>query len=285
MLVDRPRQSRGVSRSRGATIGALHSKPGPKLGVRDVQGPDCRQRLRVRRLRHIFDFASAASRCSECWATRPPPSHAVARQAAAITWLRSLQGLACGLLAGDRRRPRFTLETLGLADAGVRDRLMGLYRALDCFPEVRECCGRPEGCGLRDGDPLQRLAVDACRRGRRRQARWPPRSCVVGRGGRRVQDPPARLPAGGGSARLRRPAPSPSNPPTPGTRTRPRPSACAWCGATATASVASACRAPRTARSARWPSSPPSSSAREPAPKSFPRERSASAEIQLKTRR
>lgn len=30
----------------------------------------------------------------------------------------------------------FTLETLGIADAKVRDRLMGLYRTLDCFPEV-----------------------------------------------------------------------------------------------------------------------------------------------------
>jgi len=60
----------------------------------------------------------------------------------------------------------FTLETLGLADAGVRDRLMGLYRTLDCFPEVPDVLRRLKDAGfataiLSNGSPRMLSAAVA----------------------------------------------------------------------------------------------------------------------------
>jgi 2-haloacid dehalogenase len=52
------------------------------------------------------------------------------------TWLRGLQGRHADFWQVTGDALHFTLETLGIPDSGVRDRLMSLYRTLDCFPEV-----------------------------------------------------------------------------------------------------------------------------------------------------
>jgi 2-haloacid dehalogenase len=43
----------------------------------------------------------------------------------------------------------FTLETLGLATSGIRDRLMTLYLTLDAFPEVPAMLERLKAAGMR----------------------------------------------------------------------------------------------------------------------------------------
>src|SRR5690606_38133119 len=43
----------------------------------------------------------------------------------------------------------FAMETLGLQRAGLRDRLMALYLALDAFPEVPVLLGGLKSAGLR----------------------------------------------------------------------------------------------------------------------------------------
>jgi 2-haloacid dehalogenase len=85
----------------------------------------------------IFDFASAAARCSDALGDKTAAVTSLWRdKQLQYTWLRSLQGLHADFWQVTGDALDFTLETLGLAQAGVRDRLMGLYRSLDCFPEV-----------------------------------------------------------------------------------------------------------------------------------------------------
>ena len=85
----------------------------------------------------IFDFASAAARCSDLLGDKAAAVTTLWRdKQLQYTWLRSLQGLHADFWQVTGDALDFTLETLGLANAGLRDRLMSLYRTLDCFPEV-----------------------------------------------------------------------------------------------------------------------------------------------------
>jgi 2-haloacid dehalogenase len=85
----------------------------------------------------IFDFASAAGRCADVLGDRAAAVTALWRdKQLQYAWLRTLQGRHADFWQVTGDALDFTLETLGLAEAGVRDRLMGLYRTLDCFPEV-----------------------------------------------------------------------------------------------------------------------------------------------------
>jgi 2-haloacid dehalogenase len=65
------------------------------------------------------------------------------------TWLRALQGKHVDFwhVTGDALD--FALETLGIADAALRGRLMDLYLTLDVFPEVRDMLRRPKSAGLK----------------------------------------------------------------------------------------------------------------------------------------
>ena len=203
----------------------------------------------------LFDFASAASApVPTCWATRPRRHRALARQAAAIHLAARAAGPPRRLLAGHRRRPR-----LLAGDAG--DRRAGPARSPDePLSDARllsRGAGGPaaaEGAGLRtailsNGSPsmladavaaAQASAICSTLSSRSR------RSASTSRTRASISWPST------GSAFPR--APSRSSPRTPGMPTRPRPSACASCGAIATASAASGCRAPPTARSRRSPS-------------------------------
>ena len=97
----------------------------------------------------IFDFASAAARCSDVLGDKAAAVTALWRdKQLQYTWLRSLQGRHSDFWQVTGDALDFTLETLGLADAGVRDRLMGLYRALDCFPEVPDVLRRLKDAGF-----------------------------------------------------------------------------------------------------------------------------------------
>ncbi len=97
----------------------------------------------------IFDFASAAARCSDVLGDKAAAVTTLWRdKQLQYTWLRSLQGRHADFWQVTGDALDFTLETLGLADAGVRDRLMGLYRTLDCFPEVPDVLRRLKDAGF-----------------------------------------------------------------------------------------------------------------------------------------
>ena len=85
----------------------------------------------------LFDFGSAADRCRDVLGDKTAALTALWRdKQLQYTWLRSLQGLYVDFWQVTGDALDFSLETLGLEDLGLRHRLMGVYRTLDCFPEV-----------------------------------------------------------------------------------------------------------------------------------------------------
>jgi 2-haloacid dehalogenase len=98
----------------------------------------------------LFDFASAAARC---------PGIPDAQRAALTilwrdkqlqySWLRSLQNRYADFWAVTGDALDFALESLGLADAVLRERLMNLYLRLDTFAEVPATLARLKARGLR----------------------------------------------------------------------------------------------------------------------------------------
>ncbi len=97
----------------------------------------------------LFDFASAAARCSDVLGDKTAAVTALWRdKQLQYTWLRGLQGLHADFWQVTGDALDFTLETLGTPDPGVRDRLMNLYRTLDCFPEVPDVPARLKRAGF-----------------------------------------------------------------------------------------------------------------------------------------
>ena len=85
----------------------------------------------------IFDFASAAEHCSDVLGASAQRLTALWRdKQLQYTWLRAAQGRHADFWQVTGDALDFTLETLGLANPGLRDRLMQLYLRLDPFPEV-----------------------------------------------------------------------------------------------------------------------------------------------------
>jgi 2-haloacid dehalogenase len=85
----------------------------------------------------IFDFASAAARCSDVLGETTRRLTALWRdKQLQYTWLRAAQSRHADFWQVTGDALDFTLETLGLADPGLRDRLMQLYLRLDPFLEV-----------------------------------------------------------------------------------------------------------------------------------------------------
>jgi 2-haloacid dehalogenase len=85
----------------------------------------------------VFDFASAAARCGDVLGEATQRLTALWRdKQLQYTWLRAAQGWHADLWQVTGDALDFTLETLGLADPGLRDRLMQLYLRLDPFAEV-----------------------------------------------------------------------------------------------------------------------------------------------------
>lgn len=85
----------------------------------------------------LFDFASAAAGCSDVLGDKAGPLTALWRdKQLQYTWLRSLQGRHADFWQVTGDALDFSMETLGLNDPALRNRLMSLYRTLKCFPEV-----------------------------------------------------------------------------------------------------------------------------------------------------
>lgn len=97
----------------------------------------------------LFDFASAASGCSDVLGDRTGELTTLWRdKQLQYTWLRTLQGRHVDFWQVTGDALDYALETLGFADDAVRDRLMLLYLSLAAFPDVAECLGRLKSAGL-----------------------------------------------------------------------------------------------------------------------------------------
>ena len=97
----------------------------------------------------LFDFASAAARCDDMLGGNAAEVSALWRdKQITYTWLRGLQGLHADFWQVTGDALDFTLETLGIADPTLRTRLMGLYRELECFPEVPDMLRRLKAAGF-----------------------------------------------------------------------------------------------------------------------------------------
>jgi 2-haloacid dehalogenase len=97
----------------------------------------------------LFDFASAAAACADVLGDKAAAVTALWRdKQLQYTWLRGLQGRHADFWQVTGDALDFTLDTLAIADANVRDRLMSLYRTLDCFPEVPQVLRRLKEAGF-----------------------------------------------------------------------------------------------------------------------------------------
>jgi 2-haloacid dehalogenase len=97
----------------------------------------------------LFDFASAAAACADVLGDKAAAVTALWRdKQLQYTWLRGLQGRHADFWQVTGDALDFTLETLAIGDANVRDRLMSLYRTLDCFPEVPQVLRRLKEAGF-----------------------------------------------------------------------------------------------------------------------------------------
>ena len=113
----------------------------------------------------LFDFSSAARACEDL------PRDAADRLTALwrdkqlqYTWLRAAQGRHVDFWQVTADALDFAMETLGIGNATLRDRLMGLYLELDAFPEVPQVLQRLKQAGLRtailsNGTPAMLEAV------------------------------------------------------------------------------------------------------------------------------
>lgn len=98
----------------------------------------------------LFDFGSAAAGCQDVLGERALALTALWRdKQLQYTWLRSLQSRHADLwqITGDALD--FALETLGITEAGLRQRLMELYLTLRAFPEVPAMLKQLREAGLK----------------------------------------------------------------------------------------------------------------------------------------
>ncbi len=120
----------------------------------------------------LFDYASAAQGCRGELGDNLRPLITLWRdKQLQYTWLRSLQSRHADFWQVTQEALDFALETLGLDDPSLRQRLMELYMRLDAFPEVPEVLRRLKSVGfqtaiLSNGSPaMLKAAVNHARIG------------------------------------------------------------------------------------------------------------------------
>lgn len=87
----------------------------------------------------LFDFTSAAERCRESVGPNWERLSQLWRdKQLQYTWLRAVQGSYVDFWQVTGDALDFALDTLGIGDSAVRERLMSVYLELDPFPEVAE---------------------------------------------------------------------------------------------------------------------------------------------------
>lgn len=115
----------------------------------------------------LFDFAAAAAACNDVLGDKAAPLTALWRdKQIQYSWWRGLHGRHADFWQVTGEALDYSLETLGLTGAGLRERLMNLYWTLKAFPEVPEVLERLTADGfkiaiLSNGSPaMLRAAVD-----------------------------------------------------------------------------------------------------------------------------
>ncbi len=118
----------------------------------------------------LFDVAAAAARCSDVLGERVAPLAQLWRdKQLQYSWLRGLQGRHADFWQVTGDALDYAMETMGLADRALRERLMTLYLTLDAFPEVPAVLARLKQAGmttaiLSNGSPrMLDAAVQAAR--------------------------------------------------------------------------------------------------------------------------
>lgn len=98
----------------------------------------------------LFDYASAAAACRDALGDKLGPLNTLWRdKQLQYTWLRALENRHADFRQVTGDALDFALETLGIDDAGLRERLMNLYLTLDAFPEVPQMLEKLKRAGLK----------------------------------------------------------------------------------------------------------------------------------------
>ncbi len=98
----------------------------------------------------LFDFAAAARGCRDVLGDQIDKVTALWRdKQLQYTWLRATQGRHVDFWQVTGDALDFALETLGIGNPALRDRLMTLYLTLDSFPEVPNVLRQLKSAGLR----------------------------------------------------------------------------------------------------------------------------------------
>jgi 2-haloacid dehalogenase len=91
----------------------------------------------------LFDLTSAVRACADILGDQAAPLAALWRdKQLQYTWLRAVQNRHADFHEVTASALDFALETLAIDRAGLRERLMNLYRTLDVFPEVPDVLRR-----------------------------------------------------------------------------------------------------------------------------------------------
>ncbi|MGH7046724.1 MAG: haloacid dehalogenase type II [Stellaceae bacterium] len=97
----------------------------------------------------LFDVASAAERCAEAIGGSTPRLAALWRdKQLQYSWLRTVQGRHADFWQVTGDALDFALDMLEIANPGLRERLMLLYRTLDAYPEVPAVLRQLRAAGL-----------------------------------------------------------------------------------------------------------------------------------------
>jgi 2-haloacid dehalogenase len=113
----------------------------------------------------LFDFNSAAAHCRDELGEQADALSKMWREKQLqYTWLRSLMGLHKDFWRVTGDALDFSLKSLEVRNEGLRDRLMGLYKTLDVFPEVPSTLEQLKSSGfktaiLSNGSPEMLLAA------------------------------------------------------------------------------------------------------------------------------
>ena len=174
----------------------------------------------------LFDVASAAERAKESLGAKWQQLAELWRaKQLQYTWLRSLMGKHADFWRVTGDALDFAMESLGVDDRDLRQRLMALYERLGAYPDARPALERLRAMGLKlailsNGAPRMLAAAGRCP--------WPATRRPAGPR-RGAAPPPCRSGAGCSGARPRAPPRSTrsASPPRRGPSSRCRP--CRWC--------------------------------------------------------